>query len=169
MWHSLIYRWCLWISPKKTGRVCCFKLLVIFSCLRIARMKLIWLNQTKMRLLSASDFECIIHAIIVSVSAPVLNVSFSFVRVKLPRQFMFVQNARLFTGTGRRSHITPNVALLHWLPFNFQIVFKIILIVITCKTLYGFTPAYTRSKAMWPYTRTRPSLGLVGDLILLLM
>lgn len=41
-----------------------------------------------MRLLSASDFECIIHAIIVSVSVPVLNVSFSLVRVRLPRQFM---------------------------------------------------------------------------------
>lgn len=53
-----------------------------------------------------------------------------------------VQNARPFYRTGRRSHITPNVALLHWLPFNSQIVFKITLTVITCKALYGFAPFY---------------------------
>ena len=56
-----------------------------------------------------------------------------------------VQNtaARLFTRTSRRSHITPVLKDLHWLPIQYRIQFKIL--VITYKAAQGQSPLYVRN------------------------
>ncbi len=53
-----------------------------------------------------------------------------------------IQNAAagLLTRTTRREHITPVLAVLHWLPVSFRIAFKILLLVF--KAMSGLPPAY---------------------------
>ncbi len=48
--------------------------------------------------------------------------------------------ARLVTGFNRQHHITPILASLHWLPVQFKIGFKILLI--TFKARLGLVPSY---------------------------
>ena len=56
-----------------------------------------------------------------------------------------VQNTatRLITRTSRRSHITPVLKDLHWLPIQYRIQLKIR--VITYKALQGRSPLYVRN------------------------
>ena len=56
-----------------------------------------------------------------------------------------VQNTatRLITRTSRRSHITPLLKDLHWLPIQYRIQLKIR--VITYKALQGKSPLYVRN------------------------
>ena len=58
------------------------------------------------------------------------------------RKLQCVQNAaaRLLANTTRYSHITPVMIDLHWLPVEFRIIFKMILM--TFKPLHGLTPPY---------------------------
>ena len=65
-----------------------------------------------------------------------------------------VQNtaARLITRTSRRSHITPVLKDLHWLPIQCRIQFKIL--VITYNALQGQFPLYVRN-LLQVYTPTR--------------
>ena len=58
--------------------------------------------------------------------------------IKLQR----VQNtaARIVYGASRRSHITPILRQLHWLPIYFRIQFKILLL--TFKALHNLAPRY---------------------------
>jgi len=53
-----------------------------------------------------------------------------------------VQNAaaRLFTGLGRREHITPVLQQLHWLPVRQRVMFKLATLVY--RSLAGIAPAY---------------------------
>ena len=53
-----------------------------------------------------------------------------------------VQNsaARLICNVGRFDHISPSLKMLHWLPIEFRIQFKILLI--TFKAIHGLAPAY---------------------------
>jgi len=53
-----------------------------------------------------------------------------------------VQNAaaRLLTRSGRRTHITPILSSLHWLPIKLRIDFKIL--VLTFRALHGQAPQY---------------------------
>ena len=57
-------------------------------------------------------------------------------------RLQLVQNtaARILTNTPRRSHITPVLMGLHWLPIKARIDFKILLI--TFKALHGLAPVY---------------------------
>ncbi|KAF7666859.1 hypothetical protein LDENG_00086950, partial [Lucifuga dentata] len=58
------------------------------------------------------------------------------------RQLQLIQNTVLefTTRTRRRAHITPILKSLHWLPVNFHIDFKILLLVF--KALHGLAPRY---------------------------
>ena len=58
------------------------------------------------------------------------------------RKLQRVQNAaaRLLANTARFSHITPVILDLHWLPVEFRIIFKMILM--TFKALHGLAPPY---------------------------
>ena len=55
-------------------------------------------------------------------------------------------------GTSHRSHITPVLKDLHWLPIQYRIQFKIL--VITYKALQGQSPVYIRN-LLQVYTPTR--------------
>lgn len=65
-----------------------------------------------------------------------------------------VQNAvsRLLTGSGRRTHITPILSSLHWLPIKFRIDFKIL--VLTFRALNGKSPQYI-ADLLLPYSPGR--------------
>ena len=92
--------------------------------------------------LSPEPTECLVHAFVTSnldycnsllYGLPSTHIS------KLQR----VQNtaARLVTGSPRFCHITPILNnILHWLPINFRIQFKILLL--TFKCLHGLAPQY---------------------------
>ena len=53
-----------------------------------------------------------------------------------------IQNmaARVITRSSRRSHITPVLIQLHWLPVSFRITYKVL--IMTYKALHGLTPSY---------------------------
>ena len=53
-----------------------------------------------------------------------------------------VQNetARVVVQAGGREHITPVLFRLHWLPVQYRITFKVLLL--TYRTLHGLVPAY---------------------------
>ena len=92
--------------------------------------------------LSRESTECLVHAFVTSnldycnsllYGLPSTHIS------KLQR----VQNtaARLVTGSPRFGHITPILNnILHWLPINFRIQFKVLLL--TFKCLHGLAPQY---------------------------
>ncbi len=55
-----------------------------------------------------------------------------------------VQNtaARLVAPSSRRQHITPVLRQLHWLPVQYRVKFKILLL--TFKALHGISPSYIK-------------------------
>jgi hypothetical protein len=70
------------------------------------------------------------------------------------KSFQLVQNtaARLLTGTKRREHITPVLKSLHWLPVEYRIKFKILLL--TYKAVNGMAPSYLKDLLV-PYQPSR--------------
>ncbi|KAF7249427.1 Galectin-related protein, partial [Varanus komodoensis] len=75
-----------------------------------------------------------------------------------------VQNraARLLTGTGHYSHITPVLFQLHWLPIEVRAQFK--LLVITYKALNGLGPGYLKEHLL-PYLPSCPLRSAVEALL----
>ena len=65
-----------------------------------------------------------------------------------------IQNtaARIVTRTKRECHIRPVLKSLHWLPIDFRIIFKIVLI--TFKAINGLAPSYI-SDLIKPYSPGR--------------
>ncbi|KAJ8390578.1 hypothetical protein AAFF_G00101840, partial [Aldrovandia affinis] len=53
-----------------------------------------------------------------------------------------VQNAaaRILTRTKKYEHISPVLASLHWLPINYRVDYKVLLL--TYKVLHGLAPSY---------------------------
>ena len=99
-------------------------------------------NIAKIRnFLSFKDAEKIIHAFVTS-RLDYCNSLLSGCPNSSVRMLQLVQNAaaRLLTRTGRREHISPVLASLHWLPIKFRIEFKILLI--TYKALHSQAPSY---------------------------
>ena len=92
-------------------------------------------------LLTFQDLEKLIHAFISS-RLDYCNALFTTLSSSSIHRLQLVQNAaaRLLTNTYRRSHITPVLKSLHWLPVECRIVFKILLI--TYKSLHGLSPKY---------------------------
>ena len=72
----------------------------------------------------------------------------------LIKKLQHVQNAavRLITLSRKHKHITPILYNLHWLPINYHIIFKILLI--TSKALNNLAPLYIRDLET-PYTPSR--------------
>ena len=61
---------------------------------------------------------------------------------------------RLFTGHKKSAHITPILHRLHWLPIQFRIQYKIILL--TFKALHGSAPIYLQT--LLQFRNVRPGL-----------
>ena len=91
--------------------------------------------------LTPSDLSKVVHAFIFS-RLDYCNSLYTCLTQKSIHSLQLVQNAaaRLLTGTRKYDHITPILASLHWLPIDFRIQFKILLI--TCKARFGLAPAY---------------------------
>ena len=64
--------------------------------------------------------------------------------------------ARIVTGTKRSDHITPVLKSLHWLPVQFRIDFKVLVIIFKC--IHGLVPAYL-SDLLQVYTSHLGSFG----------
>ena len=73
---------------------------------------------------------------------------------KAVNRLQTVQNAaaRLITGSKKRDHITPILYSLHWLPVNFRIHFKILVLVF--RALHEQAPSYI-TELLRPYSPIR--------------
>ena len=113
--------------------------------------------------LSPKDLEKIIHAFITS-RLDYCNSLYIGLPQSLLNRLQMAQNAaaRLLTGTKKHDHITPVLASLHWLPVNFRIQFKVLLIVF--KALNGQAPSYI-SDLIHPHQAPR-SLRSSGNALL---
>ena len=80
------------------------------------------------------------------------------------KKLQHVQNAaaRLITLSRKHEHITPILLNLHWLPVNYRIIFKILLI--TYKALNDLAPTYVRD-LLTPYTPPRQLRSSSKDLL----
>lgn len=99
-------------------------------------------NVSKMRkMLTNVDLEMIIHAFISS-RLDYCNSIFTCFNKRVLNRLQIVQNsaARLLNGTSRRSHITPVLCSLHWLPIKYRIDLNIL--VPTYRALHGNAPEY---------------------------
>ena len=103
--------------------------------------------------ISTTDLETVVHAFISS-RLDYCNSLYSACNKKAISRLQMIQNsaARLLTNTKKRSHITPILATLHWLPVSYRIDFKILLI--TFKAFYGMAPSYIVD-LLKPYTPER--------------
>ena len=111
-------------------------------------------NIAKLRsVVSHPELEMIIHAFISS-RLDYCNSLFTCLSKSSLDRLQLVQNAaaRLLTRTRRSCHITPILSSLHWLPVNYRIHFKIL--VITHRTLHGQAPPYI-SELLQPYVPNR--------------
>ena len=72
----------------------------------------------------------------------------------LIKRMQRVQNAasRVIAKAGRRDHISPILFKLHWLPVEFRIKYKILLL--TYRALHGLAPTYI-TELLVPYTPPR--------------
>lgn len=104
-------------------------------------------------IVSKDDLELIIHAF-VSSRLDYCNSLFSCLNKKELSRLQQVQNsaARLLSRSNRRTHISPILKSLHWLPVSFRFHFKIL--VLTFRALHGQAPSYIRD-LLCPYTPAR--------------
>ena len=99
-------------------------------------------NISRLRLsLSESVAETLIHSFISSRLDYCNAILFGLPDTTLDR-LQYVQNsaARVLTRTRRWEHITPTLKRLHWLPVNFRISYKLLLL--TYKALHNQAPQY---------------------------
>ncbi len=70
------------------------------------------------------------------------------------KRLQVVQNAaaKLLTKSSKRSHVTPTLISLHWLPVKFRIHFKILIMVF--RALHGESPVYIKGM-LKPYNSIR--------------
>ncbi|KAJ8397435.1 hypothetical protein AAFF_G00439840, partial [Aldrovandia affinis] len=70
------------------------------------------------------------------------------------RSLQLVQNAaaRILTRTKKYEHISPVLASLHWLPINYRVDYKVLLL--TYKVLHGLAPSYL-TDLLHPYNPPR--------------
>ncbi|KAF7239784.1 Solute carrier family 2, facilitated glucose transporter member 11 [Varanus komodoensis] len=103
------------------------------------------------------------HALVTS-QLDFCNALYVGLPLKTVRILQMVQNraARLLTGTGRYSPITPVLHQLHWLPIEVRAQFKVL--VITYKALNGLGPGYLK-ECLLPYLPSHP-LRLVAEALL---
>ena len=104
-------------------------------------------------LLSKSDAEKVIHAFVTSRIDYCNSVLAGCPKSSL-KTLQLVQNtaARILTGTKRQEHITPVLSSLHWLPVEYRIKFKVLLL--TYKAITGCAPYYL-TEIIAPYQPNR--------------
>uniref|UniRef100_A0A669BKN7 Reverse transcriptase domain-containing protein n=1 Tax=Oreochromis niloticus TaxID=8128 RepID=A0A669BKN7_ORENI len=92
-------------------------------------------------IVSHTELEIVIHAFISS-RLDYCNSLFTCLNKNSLKRLQIVQNAaaRLLTKRSKYSHVTPLLIQLHWLPVEFRVHFKIL--VLTFKALQGQAPAY---------------------------
>ncbi|KAF7651265.1 hypothetical protein LDENG_00113430 [Lucifuga dentata] len=95
----------------------------------------------KLSLFFFSDLKKVIHAFISS-RLDYCNALYSDISKGNIHQLHLIQNAaaRFLTHSRRSGHISPILAVLHWLPISLRIDFKVLLIVF--KALHGQTLSY---------------------------
>uniref|UniRef100_A0A670I2H7 Reverse transcriptase domain-containing protein n=1 Tax=Podarcis muralis TaxID=64176 RepID=A0A670I2H7_PODMU len=98
--------------------------------------------------LSRPDLATVIHATVTS-RLDYCNSLYVGLPLKLTQKLQRVQNAaaRLLMGSSLRDHIHPVLYQLHWLPVEYRIRFKVL--VLTFKALYGLGPSYLRDRLSW--------------------
>lgn len=99
-------------------------------------------NLAKMKSsLTYKSLEIAIHALISS-RLDYCNSLYKGISQASIQRLQKVQNAaaRLLTNTKKREHITPSLVHLHWLPVQYRIDFKLLLLVY--KSLHGLAPTY---------------------------
>ena len=103
--------------------------------------------------MSQAEMEMLIHAF-VSSRLDYCNSLFTCLSKSCLDRLQVVQNAaaRLLTRSPKRSHVTPILIALHWLPIKFRIQFKVL--VVTYRALHGQAPTYIRD-LLQPYLTSR--------------
>ncbi|KAF7249703.1 putative uncharacterized transposon-derived protein F52C9.6, partial [Varanus komodoensis] len=114
----------------------------------------LWLIHQLRPYLENNCLATVTHALVTS-QLDFCNALYVGLPLKTVRILQLVQNraARLLTGTGRCSHITPVLRQLHWLPIEVRAQFKVL--VITYKALNGLGPGYLKER-LHPYMSSRP-------------
>ena len=106
------------------------------------------------KFLSKSSTEILVHAFISSLLDS-CNSLLHGIPEKDMAKLQRIQNsaARLVSLTKKHDHITPTLKQLHWLPIQFRVHFKVLLL--TFKSLHGHAPNYL-SELIQLYTLNRP-------------
>uniref|UniRef100_A0A8C6K7Z1 Reverse transcriptase domain-containing protein n=1 Tax=Nothobranchius furzeri TaxID=105023 RepID=A0A8C6K7Z1_NOTFU len=104
-------------------------------------------------ILSRSELETVLHTFISS-RLDCCNSLFTCLSRTSLNRLQVVQNAcaRLLTKSSKHTHITPLLLQLHWLPVNFRVHFKILVLVY--RALHGQAPSYI-GDLLSPYTPSR--------------
>uniref|UniRef100_A0A669D7L0 Reverse transcriptase domain-containing protein n=1 Tax=Oreochromis niloticus TaxID=8128 RepID=A0A669D7L0_ORENI len=104
-------------------------------------------------IISYTELEIVIHAFISS-RLDYCNSLFTCLNKGSLERLQIVQNAaaRLLTKASKYSHITPLLMQLHWLPVEFRVHFKIL--VLTFKALQQQAPSYI-IELLQPYAPSR--------------
>lgn len=116
------------------------------------------------KMVSQNDLELIVHAF-VSSRLDYCNSLFSCLNKKELSRLQLVQNsaARILTRSNRRTHISPILKALHWLPVSSRINFKIL--VLTFRAIHGQAPPYI-SDLIQPYTPARALRSVDQNLLM---
>ncbi len=124
----------------------------VSSVVRAAFYQLRIISKLK-SILSFRDPETIVHTFVSSRINYCNSVYIGITQGQLSR-LQLVQNsaARFLTRTKKRERITPVLVSLHWLPVEFRIEFKVLLMVF--KALHGFSPKYI-AELLIPYQNSR--------------
>ncbi|KAF7249628.1 putative RNA-directed DNA polymerase from transposon BS [Varanus komodoensis] len=114
----------------------------------------LWLIHQLRPFLENDCLATVTHALVTS-RLDFCNALYMGLPLKMVQILQLVQNraARLLTGTGRCSHITPILRQLHWLPIEVRTQFK--MLVMTYKALNGLGPGYLKER-LHPYMPSRP-------------
>ena len=111
--------------------------------------------------LTKESAAVVVHAFVTSKLDYCNALLYGLPKYQLQRlQYMYVQNtaARVVLQMSRFQHITPVLCELHWLPIQYRIIFKILLLVY--KALNGISPSYLAQKLHYcSHTRSMRSVS----------
>ena len=103
--------------------------------------------------LTVESAECLVHAFITARLNNGNALLYGVPKFQVARlQRMQNVAARVVTRTSRTDHITPVLKSLHWLPVQYRIQYKLLLL--TFKALHGLVPSYL-SDLLKPYLPSR--------------